>query len=232
MSGKHALVASHSIPEGDRDTASLRLLDLIDFCATPAIRSHSSRQVRLPTQLHPSLQARGVTVLDGMVTRRIEVGPEPILHEILAARPADLALLAYWPVAELYLPILRRVCPDARVLIRSADLHCLRHARRLFGPQGRGPRLLDAEFGAQLIGELNVYVAADGVLTVSEKEAALIDNFCGGAARTFYTPGSEDCSAGVRSFAERQGIRNPGATHTPAQCRRSKISMSADYAAS
>ena len=207
MSGKHALVASYAIPEAERDTASRRLLDLIDFlCDTGyAITFVAASPITNPAAAKP-LQARGVTVLDGMVTRRTEVGPEPILHEILAARPADLALLAYWYVAELYLPILRRVCPNARVLIRSVDLHCLRHARRLLGETSNGAKLLDAGFGAQLIGELNVYAAADGVLTSSEKEAAWIDNFCAGAARTFYVPGGDDSLPGARAFAEREGM--------------------------
>ena len=32
--------------------------------------------------------------------------------------------------------------------------------------------MVDDEFGRQLVAELNVYVAADAVLTVSEKEAS------------------------------------------------------------
>ena len=207
MSEKHALVASHSIPEGDRDSGGRRKLDLIDFLrdagyaitfvAASPITNHGAADL---------LHRRGITVRDGMLTRKTSAAPEPVLHEILAAHPVDLALLAQWPVAELYLPILRRVCPNARVLVDSVDLHCLRHARRLFAGRGSEVGLLDAEFAAQLTGELNVYAAADGVLTVSQKEAAWIDDFCGGVARTFYVPDCEDYSPGSHPFSARRGM--------------------------
>ena len=207
MSQKHALVASHHIPEGDRDSGGRRKLDLIDFLrdagyaitfvAASPITNHGAADL---------LHRRGITVRDGMLTRKTAAGPEPVLHEILAARPVDLALLAQWPVAELYLPTLRRICPNARVLVDSVDLHCLRHARRLFAGRGGGVGLLDAEFAAQLTGELNVYAAADGVLTVSEKEAAWIDDFCGGAVRSFCVPDCEDFSPSSSPFSERRGM--------------------------
>ena len=206
MSEKHALVASYAIPEGDRDSGGRRKLDLIDFLrhAGYAITFVAASPI---TKQGPAdlLHSRGIAVLNGMLTRK-NSQPEPILDEILATRQVDLALLAEWAVAELYLPILRRVCPNARVLVDSVDLHCLRHARRLFVGQGSGVGLLDAEFAAQLTGELNVYAAADGVLTVSEKEAAWINDFCGGAARAFYVPDCEDLSPGSHPFSERRGM--------------------------
>ena len=217
MSEKHALVASYSIPEADRDSGGRRLLDLIDFLREGgySITFCAASPITKPDAAK-DLQRSGIAVLDGMATRKSGVGPEPILHEILAARRVDLALLAFWPVAELYLPIFRRVCPTVPVLVDSVDLHCLRHARRLFRGPGSGLKLLDGKFAAQLIGELNVYAAADGVLTVSEKEAALIQDFCGGAARTFCVPDCEDFSPNSRPFAERQGILALGSyQHAP-----------------
>jgi Glycosyl transferases group 1 len=207
MSQKHALVASNGIPEGDRDSGGRRRLDLMDFLrdagytitfvAVSPITNHGAADI---------LQRRGITVRDGMLRRNTAAAPEPVLHEILAEHPVDLALLAEWPVAELYLPILRRVCPNARVLVDSVDLHCLRHARCLFAGRGSGPGMLDAEFAVQLTGELNSYAAADGVLTVSQKEAAWIDDFCGGIPRTFYVPDCEDDSPGSPPFSERRGM--------------------------
>ncbi len=216
MSKKHALVASYSIPEGDRDSGARRMIDLIDFLLEVgyAVTFVAASPITDPSVAQPLLK-RGVAVLDGMVTRKTEVGPEPILAEILTARPIDLALLAFWPVAELYLPIIRRVCPHAHVIVDSVDLHCLRHARRIFGDDHADTRWLDDEFASQLTGELNVYAAADGVLTVSEKEAAWIDNFCSGAVRTFCVPDCEDLQPGRRSFAERKGMLALGSYQHP-----------------
>lgn len=213
MSEPHALVASYAIPEPDRNSGDRRILDLIDFlreagyrvtfvAAGPIVHSNAAH----------SLESRKIAVYEGMVTRREEIGPEVILHEIITAQPVDLALLAFWPVAELCLPIVRRICPNARVIVDSVDLHCLRHARRSFIS---GAKLLDADFAAQMTGELNVYAAADGVLTVSETEAAWIDNFCATTARTFFVPDCEELSPVARSFSERRGILMLGSYRYP-----------------
>ena len=97
MSEKHALVASHSIPEGDRDSGSRRRLDLIDFLrdagyaitfvAASPITNHGAADL---------LHRRGITVRDGMLKRKPAAAPEPVLYEGLAAHPVDLALLAEW----------------------------------------------------------------------------------------------------------------------------------------
>ena len=86
----------------------------------------------------------------------------------------DLALFAFWPIAELYLPLLRQYCPGARIIVDTVDLHFLRDARRMLRPRsGNEPSpLLDSDFAAQMIGELNTDLAADAVMTVSDKEAA------------------------------------------------------------
>ena len=43
-----------------------------------------------------------------------------------------------------------------------------------------------------MVRELNVYAAADGVLTVSQKEADLLDDFLAGATPAYAVPDAED----------------------------------------
>src|ERR1051325_2300232 len=217
MSAKRALVASYSIPETDRDSAGRRLLDLIGFLreAEYAITFCAASPITNPSVAKP-LQSQGVAVLDGMAMRKSGAEPKLAFEQIVSVAPVDLALLAFWPVAELYLPILRRVCPDTPVLVDSVDLHCVRHARRLFHGPGSRAKLLDENFAAQLVAELNVYAAANGVLTVSDKEASWIEDFSGGAIRTFYVPDCEDFPPSTRAFAERRGMLALGSyQHAP-----------------
>ena len=66
-------------------------------------------------------------------------------------------------------------------LVDSVDLHCLRNARGILQRRSdqAAPALLNARFGSEMVRELNVYASADGVLTVSQKEADWINDFLG-----------------------------------------------------
>src|SRR5690242_6822352 len=107
MSLKRVLVASYYPPEFDKDSGSRRLLDLIELlCAdgwrvtfVAANRMNDPRYSRI-------LQQAGVAVYEGS---KISI------EELLVTTSFDLALLAFWPVAEVYLPIIRRISPATRV---------------------------------------------------------------------------------------------------------------------
>lgn len=171
MTSRRALFASYYPPQDDRDCGARRLFDFIrllradgwaiDFVAANGLPD--LRDVR-------TLQQAGIAVHDGTTS-------DPVEH-LAAAAQFDLAVLAYWPVAELYLPLLRRVAPHTRIVVDTVDLHFIRDARRhLQGSESSG--LLDAAFAERAIAELNVYLAADAVLTVSAKEAALLADLVG-----------------------------------------------------
>lgn len=168
-----ALVCSYYAPQVDRDTGSRRVMELIESLLGErwdvtfvAVHPDGGRYER-------ALRQRGVAVHDGSGT----------LDDLVRSQRFDVALLAYWPVAERYLPAIRRESPQTRVIVDSIDLHFLRYARQMLGS---GNRTLDVEFGNEMIGELNTYAAADAALTVSDKEARLIDDLTGepGLART------------------------------------------------
>ncbi len=208
MKTKRALVASYFVPRDDQDSGARRLWDLIrflqeagwtvDFIAASGLGD--PRHVR-------NLQARGVAVHDDSPRPGASVREfgAPLLSRLARCGAFDLALFAFWPIAELYLPSLRQACPDARIIVDSLDLHFLRDARRLL----RGaptPAPLDAEFADQMAGELNTYAAADAVLTVSAKEAQLLSDFGGDALFAAVVPDCEEMEASSVSLAERKGI--------------------------
>jgi hypothetical protein len=142
-------------------------------------------------------------------------GAPQLFEDLLAAGRFEIALLAFWPTAELFLPALRRVSPATRVLVDSVDLHFLRHARRLLAARGGTPRL-DDRFGDQVVGELNVYAASDAVLTVSAKEAALIDDLVNEPGLSVVVPDHEQLGLSPAGFEERHGLLFVGSfRHAP-----------------
>ena len=197
---RRALFCSYCVPRADRDSGSKRIWDLlhaleadgwkITFVGSNGVGD--ARYARL-------LQRSGIAVHDGLSAN---------LEEIMAAVPFDLAVFAFWPVAEYFLPVLRRVSPRTRVIVDSLDLHFVRHARRIFGERHAHSRsgLLDPAYASQLSGELNSYAAADAVVTVSEKEAGLISDLIGEPTLAQAIPDAEGIARSGLPFAERQGI--------------------------
>ena len=192
---RHALVCSYHSPQADRDSGSKRICDLIGMLLDAGWRvSFLASQGLGEARYARRLQQRGVAVLDGAAL--------PI-EKVLTTASFDLALFAFWPIAEFYLPALRKLSPRTRVIVDSLDLHFLRDARRIFGRAGG---LLDADYAAQMRGELNAYAAADAVLAVSEKEAALINDLTGQPGLAHAVHDCEDIGLAPRPFAERKGI--------------------------
>jgi glycosyltransferase involved in cell wall biosynthesis len=211
MKRRRALVAAYDAPRVDRDGGSRRLFDLtaflldagwtVDFVAANGNRDY--RSVRI-------LRRRGVAVhSDRAPTSKATERFQPNLVEALARSASyDLALLAFWPVAGLYLPILRKISPRTRVIVDSVDLHFLRLARRSLHETSdrQSPALLDTEFGTRLVGEMNVYMAADAVLTVSQKESELLGDFSGCAILAETVPCTEAIDSSPLPLRERRGI--------------------------
>src|SRR5437773_584712 len=134
MKMRRVLMVSYGVPQEDRDCGSRRLLDFIlffrqagwavDFVATN--RFGDPRYAR-------ALQRIGVAVHDGSPrsARSGESVDSNLVERLARSVRFDLALLAFWPIAEFYLPTLRRVSPSTRVIVDSVDLHFLRDARRI-----------------------------------------------------------------------------------------------------
>lgn len=200
MNAKRALVASHYPPEFDRDSGSRRLLNLIELLraddwTVTFLAARSLSEARYTR----ALQQLGVAVFDGSKT---------CFEDLARAAQFDLALLAFWRVAEIYTPMIRRVSPQTRVMVDSVDLHFVRNARRLLAKStvsGAGGAL-DSIYGSELVRELNVYASADAVLTVSEKEAGLINDLIPESGIARPVPDIEDLMESSVPMGQRRGI--------------------------
>ena len=208
--GKRALVVSYYPPEFDRDSGSRRILDLIELLLADGysvtfLASHrlgDARYVR-------TLQQMGIQVLLGARTET---------EKLLGVGQFDLALLAFWPVAEIYLPAIRKASPRTRVIVDSVDLHFLRVGRGKFVSAANEGKIggLDEAFGNEFVRELNLYAAADAVLTVSQKEADWLNDFIGLKNLSFPLSDFECEPVAPAPLSERRGILFMGSfRHAP-----------------
>jgi len=207
MTGRQILVASYVVPEPDRDSGSRRLDDVLALLVEDGwIVTFVTTRPNEHGSYVQALQRRGIAVF--------HLDPRE-LEDLASAVTFDVALLVFWPTAELFLPPLRRASPGTRVIVDSVDLHLLRHARRIVGA-GAVDGLLDAAYGDQVVGELNAYAASDAVLTVSAKEAGMIDDLLGEPGLAHVMPDHEDVPVATGSFGERRGILFVGSfKHSP-----------------
>lgn len=144
-----------------------------------------------------ALRQRGVETVTG----------DDRLKEALARDNFDLALIAFWYLGADYLPTIRRLAPDTKVVIDSIDLHFVRRARGVFqGAVGAGAAQLDGHFAKSAAAELNAYAAADRVLTVSDKEAALLNDLLNVAGHAVAVPDCEEEVGPPLGFEDRSGI--------------------------
>ena len=114
-------------------------------------------------------------------------------------------------------PLFRAHSPSTRIVVDSVDAQFLRDARRAFrvGPSGGPAALLGADYGDEIVGELNVYAAADCVLTVSQAEAELIGSLANDPTLTHSVPDSERPEAATVGFEARSGMLFVGSFQHP-----------------
>ena len=196
LKGKRALVCSYYLPQPDLDSASRRVHHLVNFLLDDGWQVAVSAVNPKHVERHGRwLRQRGVPVY---------AYEEAVLEHLLVAAPIDLAILGFWHVAEPLVNSIRRLSPDTRIIVDSMDLHFVRHARRIFSStQGQ---LLDATYGFDTLRELNVYGAADLVLTVSDKEASLVNDLTADPDLARMVPDCEDYAASPLGFDDRHGM--------------------------
>ena len=177
-----ALVCAPLMPEFDRESGSGRIYDFILFLRD------AGWKVTFVSRNSIGRPDRYVRLLEEA-------------HVVARAACGD-------DIGELYAPPLRALIPHAKVIVDSVDLHFLRNARQTFVQpvDGARPSLLEASAGCEIIRELNTYAAADAVLTVSEKEAALLNALLGDQANATPVPDCEDLPLSSRPFGARKGL--------------------------
>lgn len=199
MDRKSVLVCAPCIAERDRESGSRRVADLLHF-----LRKSGWRVTFAST--NPA-EARYINLLEqqGIETY---AGDAIAIDHLIATRRFDLAILAFWHVAETYLPKIRAASPQARITVDSIDLHFVRNARQVFtkaiGANANGE--LDAHYADEMVRELNVYAAADSVWTVSQKEADLVNDLTGDPLLAQALPDTESLSVSPYPISDRKGI--------------------------
>lgn len=200
MTSKRALVCASSLPEFDREAGSRRLSDLITFLQEDGwVVSFVAEQAEGAERYVRDLQQRGVATY---------VGFTPQTERVIESSDFGVALLAFWNVAEKLIPVLRQLSPSTPVIVDSVDLHFVRDARRVFHQVAvsPAPRGLDARYGSDMVRELNSYAAADAVLTVSEREAVLVNELTADAGLAHTVPQAEDLPLSPVQHHHRHGI--------------------------
>ncbi len=194
---KQVLVIDALAPQPDRDSGSLRLVNLMRLLRgegahvvfLPANREHGGRYTE-------ALQQLGVEAWYAPHARRApgwlrEHGHR--FHSVLACRHY---------VAREFLPLLRAHAPQARVVFDSVDLHYLRERRAAELRGGAAQRRAALRTRAL---ELGVIAASDATLVVSEAERALLATDAP-SARVEVLSNLHEVAGPGKPFAERKGL--------------------------
>jgi O-antigen biosynthesis protein len=219
MTIKRALICSPVLPEYDREGGSRRVFHLIEFLleagwSVTLIAQNGTNGARYIKQL----QQLGVEVYLGTET---ELAGDEFLADpapLIKATQFDLAILVFWFIGEGILPLIRSLSPNTRILLDSIDFHSLREARALLRVENSSqqPKRLSDAFGVVFAREFNTYAGSDAVLTVSDKEAALLSDFLARDDFCYNVPLMEDLAVSPHPFAKRKGLLFIGNfRHTP-----------------
>jgi hypothetical protein len=199
MKARRALVISPRLPEFDRESGLLRLSHMIDMLRARGweVTFGCLRTPTDPERYARDLERRGVEVH----------APLRKLDSLRAVDEFDVAILVFWHVAERFLPELREAAPSTRVVVDSVDLHFVRDVRdNLRTEDASAPGRLATSQAGDLIRELNTYAAADAVLTVSDKEAGLINDLIGRRDFALTLPDTEELARSPIPQSKRRGI--------------------------
>ena len=208
MPTKRALVCAPRMPEFDREGGSRRLFHFLEFFQRAGWSvSFAAESSRGGERYARGLQQKSIPTY---ALKHAESSDDEALvnfEQLIGALPFDVVLFAFWYCAETYLPLVRNLSPQTIVVVDSVDVQFLRESRRVFSDFGRNgqPQALDSEYARQTMRELNTYAAADAVLTVSQKEADLINDLVVRPV-AFSIPDMEDAEVSKLPLNQRSGM--------------------------
>lgn len=199
MNVKRVLVCGPRMPEHDREGGSRRIYHLLrSFLKFGWSVSYLAEDAIGQERYAEMLRHMGIASYDHTDQR----------EQLIAHGQFDLAMLEFWYTAEALLPAFRRLSPGTRVVVDSVDLHFLRECRRVFA--ARQPHaiqlLLDGKYGRDMVREVNTYALADAVMTVSEKEARLVNDLLGRPALAQAVPDMETVEPSPVRPPDRRGL--------------------------
>jgi glycosyltransferase involved in cell wall biosynthesis len=201
MSAKgHVVVCSPVLPEFDREAGSAHLFHHVQMLR------ESGWHVSYVTE-NPDREQRYVRALQ-QAGCPVYLGFGPRVDALFSLGHVDVAIIAFWYLAEQQMDRIRSLSPSTRIVIDSIDLHFLREARRLLGNDGdrvtRSP--LNAQYADEFVREITAYSRADAVITVSQKEADAVNDFIGGAPRAEHVAQAEASTPSPVPLRDRRGI--------------------------
>ncbi|MEO8215671.1 MAG: glycosyltransferase [Acidobacteriota bacterium] len=217
---KRILVINHTVPEYDRESGSKRLFDILGFLVEDGWAvSFMAGWVPGGERYVRELQQMGIATFEKGFLPLNDPAYEHEAHRLIVNGCFDAALICFWHIAEHWTPLIRTVSPRTRIIVDSVDLHFLRTVRSALRPdKSEGTRELLADDGAAFRQELNAYAAADRVLTVSEKEAAILNDFLSSPDLAVAVPDIEELDDSPFTFEERRGILFIGSFRHPPNC--------------
>ncbi len=196
----HVVVCSPVLPEYDREAGSRHLFHHVQMLR------EGGWHVSYVTE-NPDRQERYVRALE-QAGCPVYLGFGSRVDALFSLGHVDIAIVAFWYLAEQQMERIRSLSPSTRIVIDSIDLHFLRESRRLLGadgaPAARSP--LNAQYADEFARELTAYSRADAVITVSQKEADVVNDFLGGTPRAFHVGQAETLEPSPLTLRDRKGL--------------------------
>ncbi len=195
---RRVLICAPVMPEFDRESGSRRFAHFVDMFLelgwSVTLLIQNPNQGQRYTHL---LRQRGVAVFGG-----VPYFTEP--ETLLQNGNFDLVMGVFWEFGEYLLKFVEKLSPKPKLIVDTVDLHFVRNVRGAFvDGEDTG---LDTEQGKNIVRELNVYGRADGVLTVSEKEAHMLNQMFIQRPNAFCIPDMESLESSPIPYEERRGI--------------------------
>jgi glycosyltransferase involved in cell wall biosynthesis len=206
--GRRVLVCAPLMPEFDRESGSKRIDDLITLLLEAGWEVSFYAQSAGPWSRRyiRTLQQRGVMVYAGVESQEMGDLFTWGRHELIALGQFDLAILAFWHVAEKFMDAIRSLSPRTRIVVDSIDLHFLREMRRMLNDPAIALLPGEGRYLCELAREVNTYHGADAVFAVSQKEADLVNDLLSVPHRALAIGDTERGPSDVQGFDGRRGI--------------------------
>jgi GT2 family glycosyltransferase/SAM-dependent methyltransferase/glycosyltransferase involved in cell wall biosynthesis len=191
----HVLVVDESVPKPNRDSGSKRLSQLLlalrDLgLAVTFVPNDGQSQGAYST----ALQREGIEVLYGPLDER------KLLRELAPA--LQVAILSRPEPAWRWQPMIRQICPEAKIIYDTVDLHFLREGRR--AEIEADP--IVARAAARYHGmEISLARVADATLVVSDTERQVLQDELPGL-QVYVVPNVHGEEHMGRPFEDRKGI--------------------------
>ncbi|MDI9847784.1 glycosyltransferase [Rhodoblastus sp. 17X3] len=193
-----ALVIDHDVPQPDKDAGSyaarqeMRLLQALGFKVT-----FVPNDLAFIGNYTEDLQRDGIECLYAPFAGSIQ--------EVIERRGQefDIVYITRYSIANLYVDLIRKAAPRAKIIFNDADLHFLREIRAALAAKNQGA--LRGALETRDI-ELSVMRRSDVTLSYTDVEAAVILSHNLDATKVARCPWVIDVDEAIPPFASRSGL--------------------------